>query len=629
MVPRVPADLHAARGGHHALPEARPRVHRPGGARGGGGRRRPEAAARRRSSSTRTRTTRPTSSATSRSGTTARSSAGSPPAATATTSRQSIALGLRADGAGRPRTARAARLRDRDHRAAPAGPAPARAAVRPAGSPDAPVTEAPRRRAAAVGSSSTGGRSPFEAGDSVAVAILRGGRGARAAAGRCASPATAATAWRQVDGVAYVRTCQIAAAAGAAGRAAPGRGDAGTPRGGRRGPDLDRRCPSRSSCTISRSTSRSSAAGRAGWPRPPQRNGPATSVRVLDAHAGDEVVAIYAGPMIVVRDAGRDAPRRRPRDRRRDRCGRDPAGLPGQPARRDRDRAGRRAPARGRRGPRPRSSRSGRRPTACRARWSTGARPLRGDGRVTAVVTADRDRHRDDDARPTRSSSISAWRRATSWRGWPATVPVTRRRRRRPTDQPLPPPPTDGRRLPAAWARPSTTSTTPGTAASPSSSCSSARAWPVLGHVPGRRLPAARPGLDRGHGPASSPTPFTARPAVAPDHARRGRRRHATSTRSGGRRSTTSTSPLGARMDRFGGWWRPWHYGDVVARVLGGPRGRLDRRRVDARQADRLRARTSSSSSSGSTRATSRTSSPAARATRCCSTSAATSWTTA
>ena len=41
-------------------------------------------------------------------------------------------------------------------------------------------------------------------------------------------------------------------------------------------------------------------------------------------------------------------------------------------------------------------------------------------------------------------------------------------------------------------------------------------------------------------------------------------------------------------MDRFGGWWRPWHYGDAVARVLGGPRGRLDRRRVDARQARRV-----------------------------------------
>ena len=53
----------------------------------------------------------------------------------------------RARHAGRPGRPR---FRDRDHRPAPAGPAPARAAVRPAGAPDAPVTEvgggAPRRR---------------------------------------------------------------------------------------------------------------------------------------------------------------------------------------------------------------------------------------------------------------------------------------------------------------------------------------------------------------------------------------------------------------------------------------------------------------------------------------------------
>ena len=37
-----------------------------------------------------------------------------------------------------------------------------------------------------------------------------------------------------------------------------------------------------------------------------------------------------------------------------------------------------------------------------------------------------------------------------------------------------------------------------------------------------------------------------------------------TSMRSGARRCTTSTWRSGASLDRFGGWWRPWNYGDHV-----------------------------------------------------------------
>ena len=83
-------------------------------------------------------------------------------------------------------------------------------------------------------------------------------------------------------------------------------------------------------------------------------------------------------------------------------------------------------------------------------------------------------------------------------------------------------------------------------------------------HVPGRRLPAQRPLVDR--------RPDRRRPRAVHRPARRRARSRwprppptPTSTPSGGRRSTTSTSRLGARMDRFGGWWRPWHYGDAVA----------------------------------------------------------------
>ena len=76
VVPRVPADLHAARRRDHALHQARPRVHRAGGARGARSPPAVRSGGSSRSSSSPTRTTRPTSSATSRSGTTTRSSAG-------------------------------------------------------------------------------------------------------------------------------------------------------------------------------------------------------------------------------------------------------------------------------------------------------------------------------------------------------------------------------------------------------------------------------------------------------------------------------------------------------------------------------------------------------------------------
>ena len=84
---------------------------------------------------------------------------------------------------------------------------------------------------------------------------------------------------------------------------------------------------------------------------------------------------------------------------------------------------------------------------------------------------------------------------------------------------------------------------------------------------------------------------------------------------------------LGARMDRFGGWWRPWHYGDAVAEYWAVREG-VSIGDVSTLGKLVVSGRTSSSCSSGSTPATSRTSSPAGRATRCCSTSAATSWTT-
>ena len=129
-------------------------------------------------------------------------------------------------------------------------------------------------------------------------------------------------------------------------------------------------------------------------------------------------------------------------------------------------------------------------------------------------------------------------------------------------DHPLPPPPTDGRRLPAAWAPRSTTSTRRlGPAATPSSSCSSARRSPASGRA--RAAPACRTsGPGSPPGPASCPSPFTARPGARQITLAEA----AADTYVDAFRRTPLHDEhlaLGARMDRFGGWWRPWHYGDV------------------------------------------------------------------
>ena len=47
---------------------------------------------------------------------------------------------------------------------------------------------------------------------------------------------------------------------------------------------------------------------------------------------------------------------------------------------------------------------------------------------------------------------------------------------------------------------------------------------------------------------------------------------------------------LGARMDRFGSWWRPWHYGDAVGEYWAVREGVSHRRREHPRQARGQRA---------------------------------------
>ncbi len=215
--------------------------------------------------------------------------------------------------------------------------------------------------------------------------------------------------------------------------------------------------------------------------------------------------------------------------------------------------------------------------------------PLRGRGRPRHGRRDDRpgDAAPRRRRRPTPSSSTSGLaprdllaRMAGVRAGRPSSAtppPTSRSRRRRPRASSA-----------AAWARRSRTSPASGTAASPSSSCSSAPARPVSDRA--RAAPAC-PTSGRGsrRGPARCPSrsrpgrPRARSPSPRPPPT-------ATSTSSAGPRSTTSTSPLGARMDRFGGWWRPWHYGDAVAEYWAVREGVSIGDVSHARQAGRLRA---------------------------------------
>ena len=202
--------------------------------------------------------------------------------------------GVRAGGArhtGRPGRRR---VRDRDHRPASPGPPPARAAVRSAGSPDAPVTEGDARPAA--GSSSTGGRSSSRRATRVAVAIVRGRRGS--------GPRRHALPRRRLrqlprPGRRRSPTC---------GRARRRRGPASSSGGIRAGgkpplPVVDRRDVTRTPAgRTSRFAGRRRSVvviGRSSGRRPP-----AGAARPRRGLSGIEVVGIYPGPAVVARERG-------------------------------------------------------------------------------------------------------------------------------------------------------------------------------------------------------------------------------------------------------------------------------------------------------------------------------------
>ena len=177
--------------------------------------------------------------------------------------------------------------------------------------------------------------------------------------------------------------------------------------------------------------------------------------------------------------------------------------------------------------------------------------------------------------------------RGTSSRGWPGRTRVGRRAR----------PPTSRRsrhRRPRAScaparARPSPTSRARGTSGFDELELLKRVEPGVPGDVPGRRLPAPGPVLDRRpHGDGSGPVHRPAR--LAPDHPRRGRRRRDV--------DVFRRTPLHEEHLALGA--PDGSLRELVAavalrrrgrRVLGGARGRVDRRRQHARQAGRVRPR--------------------------------------
>jgi glycine cleavage system aminomethyltransferase T len=383
----------------------------------------------------------------------------------------------------------------------------------------------------------------FEPDDSVAIAIVRAGEvpgrgGALCLAGDCGN------CLATVDGVAYVRTCQVAARPGTVVERHPAVGKPLLPTVDLR--DLTR-VPVGEEITVRRAhvavavigggpSGLAAAAGR--------------DAIVLDSHDGAEVVGIYPGSAIVAREPGGML------HLEADEIVVATGSAEIQPVCPGSDLAGIVTP---------RAAEKLRVAGVDLGRVVTiSEHPVRfqGDanGRLTAVVTADANgtetttpcdtviadlgrAPRDVLARMTRESSVTAVGSAAE-------------------DHPLPPPPTEGVVCPcmgttvddlaAAWDKGYT-----------ELELLKRASWAGLGPCQGGAcLPHVRSWIAaRTGGPA--PDPFTARPAARQITLAEAA---ADTTIDAFRRTPLHDEhlALGARMDRFGGWFRPWHYGDVV-----------------------------------------------------------------
>jgi len=385
-------------------------------------------------------------------------------------------------------------------------------------------------------------------GDTVALAVLRAGEvpgrgGTLCLAGDCGNCLAI------VDGEAYVRTCQVAARPGLVVERHPARGNPPLPRVDGANPVAP---PAGRDILVERRTVSVVVVGGGDAGRTAAAARP--EALVLDAASGDEVVGVYPGPMVVARTprgmvhveadevlVATGAAEIQPA------CpGNDLAGIFTPRAAERAQRAGIELP----------------RPVV-----TVGPELVRfegdADGRVTTVVT--RDASGLERATPARTVIVAlgrAPRDLLARMAAPGTA--VHAIGAAAEDQPLPPPPTDPgavvcrcmdvtvANLDEAWSKGFTDlellkrATLAGIGTCQGGAC--------LPHV--RAFVAAKTG--------TVPDPFTARPASRQITLAEAA---ADATVDVFRRTPLHEEhlKLGARMDRFGGWWRPWHYGDHEA----------------------------------------------------------------
>ena len=380
----------------------------------------------------------------------------------------------------------------------------------------------------------------FANGDSVAVAILRAGEvpahgGCLCLAGDCGN------CLAEVDGVAYVRTCQVVARPGTAVERHPLAAKPELPTTDLR--DLTR-FPIATAVTVRRVEAPLAVVGRE-----PSTRGAV----VLDAQVGEEVVGVYPGPSIVARELLGML------HLRAEEVVIATGTTEIQPVCPGSDLAGILTP------------RAAERLTEARVDLGRVARVGRelvrfdGDdrGHVTAVVTRDADGT--DVATPCDTAVVDLGRAPRDVLARMTPGDVVRVVGSAAEEHPLPSAPT----VPDAVVCPCMGTTVGDLAIAWDKGYQDLEllkraSWAGLGPCQGGAcLPHLRSWIAaRTGGPP--PDPFTARPAArqitlaeaAADVAIDAFRRtplHA------------EHLALGARMDRFGGWWRPWHYGDAVA----------------------------------------------------------------
>jgi glycine cleavage system aminomethyltransferase T len=403
-----------------------------------------------------------------------------------------------------------------------------------------------------------GGPIAYEAGDSVAIAILRTGEspgrgGTLCLAGDCGNCVA------EVDGVSWVRTCQVAARPGLNVVRQPADGLPPLPVVG--GPDLTVP-PIEPEIGVERvdvdvAVIGGGTRGRAAAAAAKRRG---RSVVVLDAGSGDEVVAVYAGPTIVLRSGS---------GMRHVRASEIVVAtgaaevhpvcpgneLEGLITARGAERLHAAGVDLGH------ALSIGTPPDGVPCEALTG-RLVRfeGEGRVRAVVTADDDGN--ETITPCDTAILGLGRAPRDILARMASSNHVRMVGSAADDLPLPPPPTDGvvclcsgttvADLADAWDRGFT-----------ELELLKRASLACLGTCQGGAcLPQVRSWIEVRTGTA--PAPFTARPAA----------RQITLAEASAdtwidafRRTPLHDEhlALGGRMDRFGGWWRPWHYGDPVA----------------------------------------------------------------